>query len=315
VNSVDATLVKLAEPATRSAQFDEASLEQLIDAAYGLDDTGAQKPYTPVFDEFRLGVATPRVGALDGVWKPAGSAEPVEARFHMDGIGDGSDRVDAYWRGSIVARFRVGGEPVVAADGEQVDLSGIDDDIVADLGALPADPPALEAARRERLRERLQAAAGDPGVVTDAMVERWLAAVGASSAGDLLAAARGTQGPFGVAVRFAEPGDVAAAPAPLPIAAVLLIRDGISSLADLLAESKRIAERLRPLGLEPATEGSPRPRHRMLVVWVVPDSTFDDTDWPGGTSAVSAEQRAKRRASAGRWLAAEGIGLVATPTP
>jgi hypothetical protein len=314
MNAVDATLVRLADPTTRESQFDQEALGQLVDAAYGTDFTGAQGPFTAVFDEFRVGVSAPRIGVIDGVWHKTGSTEQVEARFKAEGFGADGVRVDALWRGAVVARFRVGGEPVENASPRRVELEGIDAEIIADLGALPTDPAALEAARRERLLERLKAAAPDPAAITLATVDRWLDGVGAGSAAELLRRARSDLDALAVTVRFAEPTDLPVAPRPLPVAAVLLVRAAGFSVADLLAESKQVAERLRPLGLEPSFDGAPRPRHPTLVVWVVPASTFDDNGWPGGTGTTPAQQRATRRAAAGRWLAAEGIGLVATPT-
>jgi hypothetical protein len=59
--------------------------------------------------------------------------------------------------------------------------------------------------------------------------------------------------------------------------------------------------------MEAAAHGRPddpqlRPLRNVLVVWVVPQTLFQDNDWPGADAAA-------RRQAAGDWLAREGIGL------
>ncbi len=116
------------------------------------------------------------------------------------------------------------------------------------------------------------------------------------------------------AVTFDQPRPVSATARPLPIAAALLIRDATGlSIAQLLADSKTVRERLTPYGVERPPDPTLRLREPVLVVWIVPEALFDDADWPGGNGGGPAQQRALRRAAAGEWLAREGIGLVATP--
>jgi hypothetical protein len=49
---------------------------------------------------------------------------------------------------------------------------------------------------------------------------------------------------------------------------------------------------------------------------MVPETTFDDADWPGADQPglSEAQRRVRRRIDAGRWLAREGIGLVVPPS-
>jgi hypothetical protein len=99
------------------------------------------------------------------------------------------------------------------------------------------------------------------------------------------------------------------------VAAALLVRDAAGfSLAGLLADSRAVAERLAPLGLERPADPTLRLRRPVAVVWVLPSSVFDDADWPGGGAAglTPIQRRTLRRAAAGTWLAAAGIGLVVT---
>jgi hypothetical protein len=114
-------------------------------------------------------------------------------------------------------------------------------------------------------------------------------------------------------LRFSPSTGEASLPARLPVTAAVVVRDAGFSLADLLFESKALRDQISPLGLErPRTTELPI-RQPVVVLWVVPDATFDDEDWPGGEDGMDAGQlRAARREQAGAWLAREGIGLVAT---
>ena len=113
MNYVDRILVTLADDAIRSSVFDAPSLEQLLDAAYDTGDMGAVGPFTADFGDFRLGHSMTRLGSVEGTWAAAGGAERTEARFRLSGLADGTaPRVDAVWRGAIIARFRRGGEPI-----------------------------------------------------------------------------------------------------------------------------------------------------------------------------------------------------------
>jgi hypothetical protein len=244
MNFVDQRLVQLADPATRPGVFDGVALEQLVDAAYDADGMGVQGPFSATFDEFRLGIAAQPLAALDGTWNPIGAVDRTEAHFRVAGLGDGFlPRVDALWRGSIVARFARGGELITSLVTTTPDARSIDAEVT-----------------------------------------------------------------------FDAPQPVSATPRPLPIAAALLIRDAAGlSVAQLLADSKAVRERLTPYGVERSPDPTLRLREPLLIVWIVPEALFDDADWPGGGGGTASQQRAGRRAAAGEWLAREGIGLVAAP--
>jgi hypothetical protein len=243
VNYVDQQLLRLADPATRANVFDQLALEQIVAAAYDADAMGVAGPFAAVFDELRLGVAASPLAAFEGTWSPVGGADKTEAHFRLTGLGDdGPPRVDAFWRGSVTARFALAGDPITSVVTTTPDARTID-----------------------------------------------------------------------AQVTFAEPRPVSAAAAPLPLAAVVLVRDAAGlSLAELLADSKSVRERLRAYGAEQPPDPVLRLRETLVVVWVVPEALFDDGDWPGGGAGTPAERRAARRIAAGTWLAREGIGLAAT---
>jgi hypothetical protein len=317
MNFVDLTLVRLADPATRSDVFDQTALEQLLGAVYDAGLMGFGGPYTAAFDEFRLGLATPELGTVEGGWRVAGAADHTEAQFHVAGIGDATGvRIDAFWRGGILARFALGGEPITSVETNWPALGDIDSAIAAaNGGVLPAEP-ALEQERSVRMLTEVRAGLAEPDAWTVDDLYRWIGETGATSVGDLLERHRGTDGLATMKVQFAAPGPPQDTPRALGVALAIAIRGKDNfSLAQLLADSKSVRERLQPLGLDPPGGDGLALRHSVVVCWIVPETIFDDADWPGGDAGglTPAQQRESRRVIAGTWLAAEGIGLVTTP--
>jgi hypothetical protein len=308
VNFVDKTLVALADPASRPATFDQTALEQIVSAGYDAGAMGAQGPYSAVFDEFRLGISTEPEGVLDGTLQPVGTSEQTTARFRLTGIVESNGlRVDALWRGSVVARFARAGDPITAVVTNWPTLGTIDAEVAqANGGVLPSNPGVLETQRRARFVAHMRVALDQPNLFDDPALDTWLQTVGARSVGDLLENFVGSVDPGTITVTFAPPAAVSATPQPLPIAAALLVRDAPLSLAELLRESALVRERLRALGAERPADAGLRRTQPVLVIWVIPISVFNDADWPGANPAA-------RRANAGAWLAREGIGLAATP--
>ncbi|HEY0993205.1 MAG TPA: hypothetical protein VGD80_39400 [Kofleriaceae bacterium] len=227
--------------------------------------------------------------------------------------GVGAVRVDALWRGAVVASTASPFAHIDRVLTSWPDPAGIDDEIARALGSLPEDPVRLEAERRTRLFARLRAGFAQPDALTDAVLDGWLASNGARSAGDLMERFTNQLLTGTLQVRFSA-GETTTAPRTLPLSAAILVRDKPVRVADLLAESKLVAEQLEDLGVERAQDGKSRRAQPVVVVWMVPEQVFDDAGWPGGESATTdAARRALRRQAAGRWLARQGIGLVTTP--
>jgi hypothetical protein len=307
VNYADRTLVSLADPATRSGAFDQTALEQILAAGYDVDALGVTGPFAAVFDDFRLAVSAEADAVLDGAFGPASGECPMEARLRLTGLPEQSPlRVDALWRGAIVARFREGGDPVTSVVTDWPSAGSVDAAVAAaNGGVLPADPDALEAARRAQLLAELRATLDQPDALDDAALDAWLARTGATTVGDFLERVATSVELGTVTVTFAPPADLPETPKRLPIAAAVLVRDAGFSIADLLAETSLVRERMTRLGAVMPSGNGVTPARRLLVIWIVPASVFDDADWPGATADV-------RRANAGSWLADAGIGLAAT---
>jgi hypothetical protein len=276
MNFVDSVVVRLAADATRKSLFDDVSLAQLLSAQYDTDAMPLNAPYSPVFDQFELGVSLPE----------SPSANPI--------------RVDGFWRGRIVARVAVGGAVVDAVHPTWPDGHGIDAQIISAMGSLPADPTTLEHERRTRYVALLKAGMAQPDALTDHVFDAALKAAKLDSVGDLLASS-GTQALAALRIHFAE-GSQGLIPTPLPVAFALLVRDA-PSIADLLSASKSVRALLAPTGSALPSDSKLRMRFNLGVAWVVPLTLFDDTGWPGA-------DRDARRTAAGAWLAREGIGLI-----
>jgi hypothetical protein len=303
MNFVDSIFVRFADPGLRAALFDDVTLAQLVSAAYDPAALDVGGPFTPIFDDVQLGVGASVIGRMDGAWGVSGASVRTEARFDFAGFGIlPTVRVDALWRGAIVARTTPDTAPVSAVDFDWVALGGIDSEIIAALGALPTQPDVLETERRTRLGQRLAQSFAQPTLVTPERVDQWLRDVGASTAGEFLSSMATVTRPAHARLTFARPSDVAT-PRRLPMTVGFLIRDAGFSLSELVWESRLARDRLEPSGVERPRNGAPRPHHSIVIGWVVPATVFDDTDWPGAT-------RDARRAAAGQWLAREGIGLV-----
>jgi hypothetical protein len=315
VNFVDATLVRLADQASRAGLFDEVALEQIVTASYDVETLALEGPFQPRFDEFRLGVPAAGLATVDGSWNLIGGVDRTEIQLRVVGLGGDEDtRVDAVWRGAIVARIVAPTDRVTEVSTAFPDTDGIDEEIVAELGSLPSDPAALEGERRSRFLTRARAVVAQPDALTGTVLAAWLERLGVGSVSELMAHPGGAVA--GTAqVTFSPPSAAAPSPMPLPITAILLIRDGGFSVADLLADSHRLRDRLGAFGVERPRETALPMREPVVVIWVVPAAVFDDTDWPGGGGGDAGQQRAGRRAAAGAWLAREGIGLVTTAPP
>ncbi|HEY9829626.1 MAG TPA: hypothetical protein V6D26_03545, partial [Stenomitos sp.] len=159
MNYEDATLIRLADQASRSALLDDIALEQLISATYNTDILAVEGPYQPIFKEFRLGVVLSNLGVVEGIWNPVGGVERMEARFHSSGLGSNSlIRVDALWRGDIVARTVPTTSRITQVEAKWTDAGTIDAEIAAALGSLPTNSQTLEQERRTRFLARIRSA-------------------------------------------------------------------------------------------------------------------------------------------------------------
>ena len=144
---IDSVLVRLADPAERTALFTADAMAAIATAAYDMDAMVVQPPFNPVFDQFEIGTFVAPAAVFDGFWNPQGAAQRTEVRVRAEGLAPASVvRVDAVWRGSIIARTVPMDSHITSVNMSWASLD-IDAQIVADLGALPTDPGVLESER------------------------------------------------------------------------------------------------------------------------------------------------------------------------
>jgi hypothetical protein len=218
------------------------------------------------------------------------------------------------WRGALVARAVSPLSRITRAITGWSNTGGLDEEIARLPGGLPTNPTALETARRSHLLARVRAGLQQPDALSDAAFDRWLGQFGVNTVGELMARYADQIATAVAQVRFAAPPDEPASPRRLPVSAAILVRDRPLDIAQLLADSKLVRDQLDDLGVTHRSEPDAVARHAALVIWMIPDATFDDRDWPGGEDAPSESAANQlRRRVAGRWLAREGIGLVTTP--
>ncbi|HEX8067515.1 MAG TPA: hypothetical protein VF520_13435 [Thermoleophilaceae bacterium] len=247
---VDQTLVRLADPATRAALFDQASLAHVVAAAYDVGRMPVEGPYEVAFDELRVGVVADAPTAVHGGWTGPGASERTQAILSVTGLpGSLAPRLDAIWRGSVIARATPPADVIASAD---------------------------------------TAWAGD--------------ATGAPQASTAMT------------VTFASQ-PAAPARTELPVVVALLVRDVAASVAELLAQGAILRSRLESLGVGGTVDAALPQRHRLVIAWVVPLAMFDDAGWPGAKSgSTSRTAHSARRDTAARWLAEQGIALIAAPS-
>ena len=303
MDSVDATLVKLADAATRATVIDSDALAALLDATYEAGSMSVEPPFSGVFDEFELGLDLAAPVVASGAWMRSGEAERTEARFEITGLPRWSIRIDALWTGSVVATVNFPSAVIGSLDSAWPSAGAVDGEIVKALGALPADPTALERERRTRYLGHLRAGFSQPATLTDAIFDESLRAAGVGSVGELID--RNGAG-FGAAtlqlvMQVTQP--LAGTVRQLPVRTAILVRDASASIADLLHDSKQVRAYLREAGQVPADGGLPT-RGLPTVMWVLPATAFDDPAWPGPDNQT-------RRSRAAQWLAREGIALAA----
>lgn len=305
MNFVDSTLIKLADPQMRSTFFNEEALQQVAATAYDVSGLSLQNPFSAVFDELTIGVALPRYGLVEGAWTPVGGMERTELRMQVAGLSNRpAERVEALWRGAVVARASLAADKIIQVGTGMPSLGAINKKIVADLGALPGDPAALEQERRARLIAFLQAGLDQPAVFDESSLDAWLAQQGVSTIGELMERLSGITQPATVSVTYSPPNGLPATPRRLPVSALILIRPADVSISGLLLESKGILEQAATMNIETRPDPALPLRRAVILLWAIPKEVFDDTGWPGANAN-------ERRTRAGAWLAQQGIALAA----
>lgn len=302
-------LVRFASASTRQAFLDQASLEALADAAYVLAPGTLSPPWSAAFDRVELGASfgEKQSARIEARWDAGGMR--ADGSIEVDRRAGEARGIEAIWRGAVIGRGRIGGGRVSEVAGSFPGLGAVDANIDARPAPPPAFGPARETARIAEVARILSSAAGRADAFSEAMISAWMTETGSGDVATFLARGVASTAGGGFRVRFESAAPAVEAPVRLEIVAAILIRDPgefAFSLAGLLRET-RLAQDLIAAEIRPAapTPGTTR-RVPVPVIWVVPNSWFDDADWPGASPAA-------RRAEAARWLRELGIAIAAMP--
>lgn len=294
-------ILKCATAAGRAGLLDQVCLAQIVQAAFDVVAFPVQGPYALIVDTLDLGLEVARPALVHGSYTATPGAMPADLRLRIDGFSPAQPlRVDALWRGALIARQMWQDDSIIAAGGGFTPQN-IDRAIIADLGALPASPAALEAERRRRLLVRLRLNAMVPNAIDDAALGQMFATAGVADAASLLAA-RGNAELGAFRISFSAAAAAPPVPVSLPVTVAVLARDAPLQLSALLAESRSIRAALADdPSVQPAAAAIRR-RTPILVLWTIPATLLDDPDWPGA-------DRPARRVAAADLLAGQGIAL------
>ena len=290
-------------------------MQHILSAGYDSEAMPIEGPFTPVFERLSLAMSVRSRTLIEGHWGEVSDPNRNQVSLQVDALDvSAAVRVDALWQGSIVAGASSARSRIESLTATWPGTSGIDAEIILALGSLPAAENELEAERRQRLLARWRAAALQPDALSDAFFDEWLASIGAVSVSELMVRLPGLVAAGPMQLGFSAPTETPAARRPLPISAAILVRDQPLDLSGLLADSRVVRDTLDALGAMRPPDAAGASRARLIVVWIIPGSVFDDPDWPGGNAAESAENNnALRLATARRWLAREAIALLALP--
>jgi hypothetical protein len=305
VNIADGILIRLFEPATRAAILDDGALTSLIAAGFDSTLDPLVGPHALIVDSAEFGVELDAPTTVHGRYESSVNAPPADIRLQarLPRYGEAL-RVDALWRGALVAR-RIPMDSVIEQAAPQFVKFDIDEALLA-AGPLPADPVALEAARRAELLARLKATARFPEQIDARTLASMLSAAGFETVAALLDAG-GSAALGGVRLRFSAPAPGAVpTPVQLPVTIAVFIREDIESLSAFLALA-RAARRLLAddAAVQPAPAPLPR-RCQIAALLVLPAAALAQPGWPGANAA-------ERRAVATKLLAQECIGLAIAP--
>lgn len=282
----------------------ESGLRHLILASYQLGGQTPQGSLSALVDSLELGDFGSQIARTQDA---VGSEARIETAPSAD-FGH-SARIDLLWQGKVEANASFPQAEIGLTRFSFTGAADLDADIP---GGAPADPVALETARRAALLGRLQAAAEIPAAFGIEQVDWLLARANVSSVADLIALDGGTERFMQLALSFTPiAGSATVRKTAFPVCAAVLVRDVTAlanPLATLLHASRAALARLDLESLEPRQDPQ-LPAGRAAVMWIVDSVWFDDPHWPGVTSGSAAVRKADRIAKASAWLATHRIAL------
>ena len=112
---VDSVLVRLADPTTQADVLGEDAMQHLVEATFDTEAMTLAAPFTPLFDELRLGRPAEPLLAVDGELRGAGGTSRTEVQLRLRGLDRHPPvRMDALWTGAVVARTSTPGDTIAS---------------------------------------------------------------------------------------------------------------------------------------------------------------------------------------------------------
>jgi len=310
---VDRTLVRLADPASRGELFTPVVAERLAVAAFGSSET-LTEPFAATVDRVTLGVTSnsepqlrARLSPLDGrMWdvEAFGSGFAATAPF-LPAVVEGSLSATAQQVNGRVAT-------VEARRGVLPDLATLE---AVATPAERANATLLERRRRIELARRL----AEPALQdddADLLARGWLVGAGVSGVEEFIAAGEGPHGVDRLALKFepleAGPAEVRSARFVAGVVVDDLSPDDVALLG-MLQRTRELQKLVAFAGRRTEPLAGLEPKYSVPVLWFVPDTRFDDSDWPLDEGGFGFGRPAAREARAAAWLAEHGIVLAGIP--
>jgi hypothetical protein len=318
VHFVDRTLLRLTDAEERAEALTPAVGDRILAAAF-LFHTIEVGPVTGLsVRDVELLPTAPRLQRLEGVFQHPVTGERWEATGTLVDAAAGAS-AHARLELRLTTETRLADTTVERLETESLsdlaDIGAVDARIVADDGALPADPEQLDARRFTALKTLLHERFTQPD---DVNVDLLVAQRGIDDFAGLLESFASPRHPSRVELELVVDGTL---PSRIEtyrvIAAALIDEDPVARLRDLVGEIQ-----LGRAALERGTElaSPPRgmsPRTDLPYVVLFPESTLDDADLPvplGAAPTTPAEERAARLTELQTRLTPFGIALAPVPS-
>jgi hypothetical protein len=308
---VDQTLLRLADPTSRPSLLTADGLLAIAQVCYDIDPAVVVGPTTAVYDTMDLAVAiTPEVVA-SARWSRVSDPLPAEAAASLTGLVPPTPGADAVWSGSVVLRIAGGSGTITAATTALPNLDGAIATAVSALGPNPT-PAQVLGAQRAAAKAQL----GNPAL-TDTELDAVLAGVlgsGPDQSPTALGLATGGRRPVDVELTFSAIPNATelTPPVALPVVVAFLVADSNASPRALLQQSEPARRAAARYDVMAPPKNGPRRTRPTCVCWLIPATSFDDSDWPGASGGSANQQRLDRLAAARKWLTAQGIAVVTT---
>lgn len=310
----DRLLNRLAHPDLRANLLGDSESEKILDAAYATstsDKLNVSAPFTPDFEQFKIGHLLQPQAEIHGTWAPLSNpAESTQASFNgtLPSSTTSHLAIDALWLGSITSTVEITSGNISKVSTTPIQLSGLDDEIISSQGSLPSDPQLLETARFQALTNLLASSVNQGNAIDAHTTSAFLKQNKAASVAELLGKQKALSH-LGLTIQFQETGAGTQTTKTFPVCVALKCLENITPLRETISNAKLIQATLANAFPQ---QGIPEaaPLHPVVVAIICPETIFSDADWHSTPGTPNDQLIPNRIDLASQWLAAEGIALL-----